>query len=107
MSGASTEGPGLNGDAGEKAVYLDGIVKKSGYGEKDYFLYCFTGGIDSAYRGLVSQFREMLKQDSFVYGDDITEGNLYISVKPMQIHDMKSAAPGALYNALPSMFMND
>lgn len=108
MSGdcADTEG-GLQATAEDKATFLNGVAEQSGYESDDFFIYCFIGGIDSAYPRFVSQFREMMKKDAFVYGDDISEGNLYLSVKTLQIHDMKTSAPGALYNALPMIFWNE
>ena len=108
MSGDCADAEGrLKATAEDKAAFLNEVVEQSGYENDDFFIYCFIGGIDSAYPRFVPQFREMLKEEAFIYGDDISEGNLYLSIKTLQIHDMKTSAPGALYNALPTIFCTD
>jgi len=82
----------------ETAAYLSDIVKKSGYGEKDFFIYAATGSDDAVFDQVDNQMQAMLH-----WKDTFTENNLFYKIKPGGVHNF-SAVMEYVYNALPLFF---
>ena len=79
--------------------YMENVVKNSGYGVKDFFIYAMSGTNDFAYSGFTSQINAMLATDTFTEADNEKEGNLAYRVKEGYSHDGR-AQTEYFYNAL-------
>ena len=79
--------------------YMENIVKNSGYGNKDFFIYAMSGTDDFAYSGFTSQIDAMLATDTFIEADNERDGNLAYNVKEGYSHN-GMAQTEYFYNAL-------
>lgn len=78
---------------------MEKIVKESGYGDRDFFIYAMSGTDDFAYAGFTNQIDAMLATDTFTEADNEKEGNLAYRVKDGYSHN-GLAQREYFYNAL-------
>lgn len=69
---------------------MENIVKNSGYGAKDFFIYAMSGTNDFAYSGFTNQINAMLATDTFIRSNNEREGNIVYNVKEGYSHDGQS-----------------
>ena len=79
--------------------YMDNIVKQSGYGKDEFFIWGMSGTSDFAYSQFSAQMNAMIKADYFTETDNENDGNIHYSVKEGYSHD-RQAQTEYFYNAL-------
>ena len=89
----------MSGALTSDGQYLDTIVKDSGYGWDDFFIYAVSGTDDFAYSAFRNQITSMQAQDSFRYADNEAEGNLTLRVREGYTHDALASSEYT-YNGL-------
>jgi enterochelin esterase-like enzyme len=104
LSGAGWVLPGGEGDAAQTAEFLAEVVRKSGYGPRDYYIFSATGTQDFAYPGLRAQIEAMKPlSDVFIYSSDPAKGNLYFIAGEGGTHTWYWQNQ-FIYNILPDLF---
>lgn len=88
-----------NGKAKETAEYLSNVVNNSKY-KDDFYIFAVTGTDDIAYNAEKNQIEEMKKLNTFKYGYDKNNNNLYFGILEGGLHDY-SYIRQYIYNALP------
>jgi hypothetical protein len=97
---------GGNSRADETAAYLVDVVRESGYGVNDFFIYAATGTNDMAYDAETHQIEAMkAHKDTFIYCNDMNKCNLYYNVAEGGEHTY-SYMNEYIYNALPYLFVD-
>ncbi|MGB8453620.1 MAG: sugar-binding protein [Anaerocolumna sp.] len=98
---------GYEGSSSDQmAQYLASVAEKSGYGPKDYYIFCATGTDDMAYSGMATQIDAMKKlKDTFIYTADLSKGNFYFMTLEGGTHTW-NCVNRYLYNMLPDLFEN-
>jgi len=88
----------------ETAEFLADVVRKSGYGPQDYYIFSATGDLDIAYPNLKPQVDAMRQHtDVFIYSSDKTKGNFYFLVAEGGSHAWNWQNQ-YLYCILPDLF---
>ncbi len=93
---------GGNGAYG-KAKDLADAVDKSGFTNRQYFIFAATGSDDIAYPNVNPQVDEMKKMSQFKFTSDFSEGNFYFMVAPGKTH-WWGYVRHYVYDALPYFF---
>ena len=88
-----------SGSITSSGSYMENIVKQSGYGADDFFIYAMSGTNDFAYSGFTGQINAMLATDTFIKADNEKEGNLAYNVKEGYSHN-GLAQTEYFYNAM-------
>jgi len=93
--------------AQETAEYLANVVKESGYGPEDYYIFSATGDQDIAYPNLKPQIDAMKEyKDIFIYSGNLDKGNFYFIVAKDATHAWNWVNQ-YIYNILPDLFSNN
>ncbi len=79
--------------------FMDNIVKRSGYGDKDFFIWGMSGTDDFAYSQFSAQMNAMFDAEHFKKADNEEEGNIAYTVKEGYSHNAQ-AQQEYFYNAL-------
>lgn len=79
--------------------FMADIVRDSGYGPGDFFIFTASGSEDFAYSGFKSGVLAMGETDVFTFADSEQEGNLSFREREGYAHDGR-AANEYMYNAL-------
>ena len=79
-------------------------IDKSGFSQREYFIFAATGSTDIAYNNMLPQINEM-KADTkrFTYTSDFSKGNFYFLVAPGKDHWWGNVRH-YVYDALPLFF---
>lgn len=93
---------GGNGAYG-KAKDLADAVDRSGFTDRQYFIFAATGSDDIAYPNVNPQVDEMKKMSQFKFTSDFSEGNFYFMVAPGKTH-WWGYVRHYVYDALPYFF---
>lgn len=90
-----------SGDLTSDGQFMDSIVKESGYGADDFFIYAMTGTEDFDYAAFTNQIQAMLAvpDGSFIAANREQDGNLAFRVQEGASHDY-DAATQYIYNGL-------
>ena len=86
--------------------YMDDIVRRSGRGKDDFFIWGMSGTNDFAYSQFTSQMNAMMSAEYFTRANNESDGNIYYSVKDGYSHDGR-AATEYFYNALSWVWHGD
>ena len=90
--------------AKETAELLADVAIKGGYSPEEYYLFCATGKLDTAYPNMLPQIEELKKlNDHFIYSSDTSKGNLYFLVSDEGSHAWNWVNQ-YIYNILPDLF---
>ena len=97
----------MSGSLTTDGSFLDQIVKNSGYGSEDFFIYAMSGTDDFAYSSFARQIEAMLEvpDGSFRQADNEQEGNVAFRVQEGGTHSGEFADQ-YIYNGL-CWFWND
>lgn len=90
--------PSSGGPVGD-GEYMANIVRNSGHGPDDFFIFTASGTSDFAYSGFKSGVLAMGETDIFTFSDNEQEGNLAFREREGYSHD-GNAANEYMYNAL-------
>ena len=91
----------MSGSLTTDGSFLDQIVKNSGYGSEDFFIYAMSGTDDFAYSSFTRQIEAMLEvpDGSFRQADNEQEGNVAFRVQEGGTHSGEFADQ-YIYNGL-------
>ena len=99
LSGDHWGGQGAYG----KAKDLADAVDRSGFTDRQFFIFAATGSDDIAYPNVNPQIDEMKKMSQFKFTSDFSEGNFYFMVAPGKTH-WWGYVRHYVYDALPYFF---